>query len=885
MTQETANGWWNTVANYGRDLNSSPTMPTLPRMAEICQELLPVLHVHLNFMTDEVSFWKRAREVVMMISHANPFPDPYENFPLFVLFLYTFRELLKPSTIPLCLIYAEQFCPEPPGNFFFSSFLFAVTDPELAVRCFYFMHTNKHRLWVKFMEQPGVAERCFDLFLSFLAANSVDNEEANLSIKLHMALMMSELLIEKKEMVLRGKIFESLVKSICKLIETVPTSICMPFARCIVWIGNMSVEARVHAPLGVLMEKLMPMFEKRTIYKGYLLQWVVSHFTEFNDVAVLNGLLKPQCLDLRTLDVLMEMARMSTSQGMNMIVCFFARVMIQNTVWARSVGTLLPELLAAEKCEDATRKWFRRYLKYSFMTLKMVFDRKKYQRRMITWLSIVTSGVFMSVDWIASKITVYARRVLAENTALLENFLDLSSDVVESASWNQEFEEFRHHGNMLKYLPFRQQSSSLFKVPTKARTVELPPEVQQLGLDLSFARYVTFKPDQKAMSQVKMVCELEDYRSSILDKFKECEACLQTCFDASQFAHRDRPILIAYNKCIRELDSELLEIQKSIMTRYTDNCAILLEAMDKDKRICVDASALVRSFEKERVGNLPFLRIKDNRNALVDFANRQVSKYTVISVLTNQGIQGHLLEAIQRMDSDVGFSPPSNLEDILADRISTMKDATVIDDASLLIKEQACEMMVRTIDDFTTRVANEFEVGENVMIHRILFTSIIRLVFDNDYTKGGSMLTKYESENKEIYQKCTTAPTDMTSMGFTEGLVTRMKVRKAGFRGQRAPNLVDLSFQRNPLDIAYKIYRAVQRFQKLFNDGQPLCESDLVRMIFVCLTAAPPYNLASMHAFIMTWHKALITDPRLSAVVDAFHKAYEMICDEKIVCK
>ena len=884
MTQETANCWWNKVANYGRDLNSSPTMPTLPRMAEICQELLPVLHVHLNFMTDEVSFWKRAREVVMMISHANPFPDPYENFPLFVLFLYTFRELLKPSTIPLCLIYAEQFCPEPPGNFFFSSFLFAVTDPELAVRCFYFMHTNKHRLWVKFMEQPGVAERCFDLFLSFLAANSVDNEEANLNIKLHMALMMSEMLIEKREMVLSGKICESLVKSICKLIETVPTSICIPFARCIVWIGDMSVEARVHAPLRVIMEKVIPMLEKRTIYKGYLLQWVVSHFTEFSDVAVLSGLLKPQYLDLRMLDVIMEMARMSTSKGVNMIVCFFARVMIQHIVWARSVGTLLPELLAAENCEDTTRKWFRRYLKYSFMTLKMVFDVKKYKRRIMTWLSIVTSGVFMSVDWIASKITIYARRVLQDNTALLENFLDLSGDVVESASWNEEFDEFRHHGHMLKYLPFRQQSSSLFKVPTKARSVELAPEVQQLGLDLSFARYVSFKPEQKVISQVKMVCELEEYRSSILDKFKECEICLQTSFDASKFPHRDRPVLLAYNKCIRDLESELIEIQKLIMTKYINNCEILLEAMHKDKRICVDSSALVGSFEKERVGNLTCLRIKENRNAMVDYANRQLSKYTVTSVLTNQGIQGHLLEAIQRMDCDVGFSPPSNLEDILADRISTMQDATVIDDASLLIKEQACEMMARTIDDFTTRVAHEFDVAENANIHRILFISIIRLVFDNDYTKGASMLTKYESENKELSQKCALAPKDMTSMGFTGELVTRMKARKS-YRGQRAPNLVDLSFQRNPLDIAYKIYRAVQRFQKLFNDDQPLCESDLVRMIFVCLTAAPPYNLASIHAFVMTWRKALITDPRLAAIVDAFHRAYQMICDENFVCK
>lgn len=891
MTQEDANCWWNRVANYGSDIQSPPTIPALARMPGICQELAPVLHVHLNFFEEEKVFWRHARELVMKISHANPFPDPCENFPLFVLYLYTFRELLKPATINNCLFYAEHFCPDPPGEFFFGPFLFAVGDPELVIRAFFFMNQQKYPLWVKFLAQTGVIERGFDLFLSFLSSGSLDSNEAAVDLKLQLSVMMTDLITEHEGLVMERKIFESLVKAIRRLIETAPSSVSMTFVRCLTHLGELAISKKLSDVLECVMENSVCFFEKRTIYKSYFLQWLLCRVEHFKATTLLSSLFRQSALDLFTIDVIMKMIPMAKDKprAVHLSVCFFSRMMIQQTVWARSFGSLLPQLLTMNVCDDLTKKWFRDYLKLSFMCLKMSFSLKRYRRRFLTWVSVIASDEFMGIDWVCEKVHLHARRVLDEKTQFLCSFLNLSSDVRESVSWEKCFEQMKVHRGLLKSLPFRTQSNSLFRVGTKSKheKVRLSPDIEKLGLVPWLAVHVFINPQQTPLDQLKLGFELEDQRKSLIEKLHEAEASVsRSPIKHAQFWPPQNAELNACNAEVKAIDAKAVEFQREVLSEYSRSCDILIESMKNDKTISVDCPAVVRACEKQRVGSARYLFLKERRTALLAHASSLAKDYANSCCFTKMNFCRNLLEAVSRFNVELDYSPPSLLDDLLLKYIASTQDAGVVDGVCLLIKNKSCETVARTLQDLASRLANAFDPPANPTIKKILFTSITRIVFDKDYTTGASILCQYETENEALRRKYVAfRGTKLTTLGLTDELLAKIMAKPTAFKGARMPEFVGLSFEVNPIDMAYKIYQAVKSYQRIFNDDEPFCEADVVGMLFGGLTVSAPFNLAAVNAFLMLWKDTMIVNPILESAVNAFHKACERMCDDEIVSK
>lgn len=891
MTQEDANCWWNRVANYGGDIQALPTIPTLARMPGICQELAPVLHVHLNFFEEEELFWRHARELVMKISHANPFPDPCENFPLFVLYLYTFRELLKPATINNCLFYAEHLCPDPPGEFFFGPFLFAVADPELVIRSFFFMNQQKYPLWVKFLAQPGAIERCFDLFLSFLSSGSFDSNEVSIDLKLQLSVMMTDLIAEHRELVMERKIFESLVKAIRRLIETAPLSISITFVRCLTRLGDFAISRKTSDLLECAIENLACFFEKRAIYKTYLLQWLLCHMECFKATTLLSSLFRPSTIDLFTINVIMKMIPTAKDKprAVHLSVCFFSRMMLQQTVWTRTFGSLLPQLLTMDGCDEVTKKWFRDYLKLSLMCLKMSFSLKKYRRRFLTWVSVIASDEFMNIDWIREKVHLHARRVLDEETQFLCSFLDLSSDVRESVSWQKCFEQMKVHRGLLKSLPFRTQSNSLFRVVSKPKQdkSDLSPAIAKLGLAPWFATHVFINPRQAPIAQLKLSFELEDQRQSLLEKFREVEASVsRSPLKQGHFWSPQNAELNACNAILKSIDATAIELQREVVSEFSRSCDVLIEAMKNDKTISVDCAAIVRASEKHRVGNARYLELKEHRNALFAYTSRLIKEYANSCCFTKMNLGRNILDALSRFETELDYSPPSLLDDLLWKDIASTRYAGVVNGLSLLIKNKSCQTVVRTLQDLASSIANDFGASGNPTIKKILFTSITRIVFDNDYTTGSSVLCQYEAQNEALRRKYgVSRGTKLATLGLTDELLAKIAAKSTALKGARMPEFVGLSFEVNPIDMAYKIYQAVKSYQHIFNDDEPFCETDVVGMLFGGLTVSAPFNLAAVDECLMLWKGTMIVNPILESAVNAFHKACERMCDDEIVSK
>ena len=233
MTLFSAESWWSAVAGGREAKGGMLSVPTPWHMCNICRELAPVLFTHLDFSAEEDEFWTQATTTLAKITKITPVPDPRTNFQLFVLYLYTFRELLKPASVKDSLVYVNEFCPDPPGNFFVKEFLCAVCDPGVAIKTYFEMERSRLPLWMKWKQTDGMIERFFDLFVT-----SIMPDEDHLASVCLLVELLTEMIRENTELVIWEKLAVSLYKAIVGVMEIVNDERSVQLARCLLEVGE-----------------------------------------------------------------------------------------------------------------------------------------------------------------------------------------------------------------------------------------------------------------------------------------------------------------------------------------------------------------------------------------------------------------------------------------------------------------------------------------------------------------------------------------------------------------------------------------------------------------------------------------------------------------------
>jgi hypothetical protein len=142
-----------------RPLDSAFSIPSHHEMMIICEQLAPVLRLNGNFELDPPSFWGQVKNV-MIATMSSVLPDPVTDFLQFVLFLLTFRSLLKPETVKDCLFYMDRFFLGPLEPFFLTQLPCIVWVPELLIRLFDHLHRAWDPQWVTFISQGKTSSDC-----------------------------------------------------------------------------------------------------------------------------------------------------------------------------------------------------------------------------------------------------------------------------------------------------------------------------------------------------------------------------------------------------------------------------------------------------------------------------------------------------------------------------------------------------------------------------------------------------------------------------------------------------------------------------------------------------------------------------------------------------
>lgn len=566
MTQEIANSWWNQVANYGINLDLDPILPSPSRMCEICQELSPIFQTHLSLLLPEKEFWMEARNIGKTITHIDPFPDPVLNFPLFILYIYTFRDIFKPSTVDNCILYASSLCPSPPGDFFINKFIFALSDPVLVVLSFHKMQESKNHLWISFLQQPGMAERIFDLYLPhFLIPLESADDFSELSIKIYLADFLSQLLISNPNISFFSKFAILLYKSILLIVESVQSgnliSDSYAFLPIILSLSEFSITSGSTEFRRSVSEKIIGLPNKKNPFVTNILEWAFLHtdidYLKPREIA-LSLITKTKTSLFWTIAYLGKLLSKYPNETSSIIIPFFSKILFFDTTYMKLVMEFISNYFNLESADKRVREWFVVYIRYVFVSIKIFCLKKKYINRIVSFLSVLSESSLMNIDFIKNIVLQSAQLCLSRETNFLTYFFDLKSEKIEKenqtikdencpkyvinsiVAFNQEVKILSAYKT--KKIPFRKSGNSLLPIINGAITEAnffIDPNVADLGINSKFSPFIyideTMEPSTQNLIKYSLE-EIIEHQNALIKDCYEAKTITSTFFDASKIS-------------------------------------------------------------------------------------------------------------------------------------------------------------------------------------------------------------------------------------------------------------------------------------------------------------------------------------------------------------
>jgi hypothetical protein len=885
MDHDPAKAWWNAAASL--DEGEMPlVLPSPLRMCQICEILAPVLYVHLEFALEPPNFWDQVRALLTSISRT-ACPDPVVNFPDFVTFCHAFRDLLKPETVAHCLFYVDQFCVNSYSSFFLSKFLFAIADPELAVKALHFMHFARFPKWVDFIQERGNVERLYDLLVPQLSVPKGENKSHHVVLQLHLCHLLIDLVLSHRSLTLHAKTATSLFKAVLGLIDTVPERDSIAFMRFALQFADMLITS---GPIYLAIfenshTRLTKLTARATVYRNYFYFWLSDRIGTISGPTCLSMVTRQSSMSISTFRLIDAVAKTGVLLHVHLVVVYLSRCLIQKMTWARISAGILRDIFASGRFDDVCRSWFLSYLRVSFMFVRLASESNRFHLRIVMWASLVAEA-FEEIDWVRAAATHEARLGLCETTDFLRDIFGID-EAAEEPDWTSDYEIFKTYRPNLKSLPFKQLTPILVSfpksnLPYNQNYDRVENAIVELNLDPFFSRYLTLSDDQEPFKQQMQIMQLEGYRDDEVERVRQFEQILQMTryLNPSQYRSAHRPKVIGFNAIIKETELDILDWQQRHLQKFLNNSQAVIRVARDNPKLSIEIRSLIKQYDKEKFTRPNYLRLRNRRHQARGAATAFATALGKVPAINHSTVVSELGNATFTFISSIFYSPKSHFDEVVFQKISNGNYVSMLRATVLIVATQMTEPAIKTMTEFVEGFFEELSLASTGQRLAIMFTAFVRIVFDEAYTTGPSILNAFPEENLAFLTRCESdQKASLASLGLSPGLMTHVNERKPiwiVFRHKRIPNLMDLQFGTNPIDMVYQVQLVIQHFTQRFALGTTLAYDDMVAVVYGAVVSAPPANPVSIAKFLVIWEH-LITGESLNVARRVFLDAVRKI--------
>lgn len=871
--------WWNGVVNFEEDSDQPPAPVSPSEMAVVWQEVSPVFHTHVIETGTEEEYWEEVRKCLVKLTDDDAIPDPSQDFPKFVEKLYFYRDLIKISSVDSAINYAKHFCPESSNTFFVSEFLYAVSDPSLSVQAIHEMNTNHIEPWASYISRYGAIERFFDLFITFLqpANRKVENEYE--SFRLILAEIMTSLICDNcpKEMTKKETIVSSLYSRLLNLVIYSKTEASVSFARFAIAINLATLH---ELSLEVAIMRIVALINASPAMKmshPMVLEFALSQGGKYIPFTLLAQQVAKHVSTIYDLNILAKLG--GTSHDARFVVVrTLSMIMVQSKVLMSASAKLLTKILKefSDENEDI-KEWVQKFITLLFVYFNLCAKKEKYLRRVHMICSCLSNDIFLSIDFLKKTILQNANACyLLGNCQFLLDYFVCGEEYPFAKFFKREATKAEQSRTKLKTFPFKSNAQLVETTKSKKITTSKSEinqfqrdAINELGLPIEVAKYLYKSNDASTIDQQNCIFTLEDFVDQSKEKIDKIKSKKRRPkiqkMNMLIFTSDAVMTIFGLREYILQNENAITEFQIQALSGYIDIAREIISVLKSQAGLMADTKLLNRDLNRGSADDSQYKHLKDKRIALKKIALSVTKKF--VAPRYADELASNLTTRIMKFDSQLQYSPPSQIDVLLIEFLKRSMFSSMIDATASVLEDGTIDAAVSTIWELNSAIIDSLSMpfNQNAIV---LYNALVRTMFDYAYVLNPRpTLNRYKAASSNFIAKSikfSAQPISMLNISMQAINAKRQQQPISTLFRAKSITLEPLEFMTNPLDIIYYIHQMINSLSSQ-SLTRTLTPPEIQTMLLGLVVSTPPSNIVAVAKFIEKWGNLISSSPMQKA--------------------
>ena len=855
MTQINAYKWWNSLIYYNGDLGDEPNIPSPSEMVSVCNEISPILYVYIHDKTDDPDFWVIATDVLKKISRIEPFPDPRSNFPLFLLYFYTFRKYLKPEKVDTCILYVLTFCPEVPDNFFFDTFIYAVSNPVLVIEAFHKLDEIKNPQWIKFISKPGNTERFIDLFLPSLSPQT-ESDSSKLTVKIYLSNLLVNIFINHLDISLFKVVSMSLIKTLTELIKSLPDSDAIPFFRDVIALDE-KISQQTNECLRFIFEKYHRITSKSFIMEQLFVRWCVHNIERITPHVLAKYFITLKTTNCNVLSILEEIALNYSKETSFIIIQYLTYVFFLKQVWMRSVSKIISTIISSLQNDELLtpiKEYITTFIHYSFIAITLFNRQKRYQNRILLYLTCLSSDSFMSFDWIKNEILSNASIAAGHGLVIAKYFFDIEPS--KDPAWTQSLRKYKKiDKTSSKFLPFIRNKQYLIMFREDLyfdfEICQSDPNIAQFGVASNLSRYLIYDKNLPQNEKSQVIFELEDFIDNENNRIRDCAKNLAppTNENIKKFLRTDRHEIKLFIALYKAISYQIYNYQIEQIKATTLIAKNLIEILKQFQDLTTTLRLIGSYFDRERLTDPLYLGYKKQR--LITRKSILEKIKTAKANISIDYISNSYNNSIDLFNPQLLYIPFNDFDCFLNDFLEICPNKNIISKLVNYLNSDDLKSFSSTFDHLAKKILKKINAPTDQR-RLIVHITLLRIVFGKFYSPQ-SLLNDFNKENDEFIAKANIiSQKSVKSLELYENIFSKtLNTKKiiSLLQNIQIPPINQIEYEFCPIDILYIISSSVLQIIKTTS----ISNNNKFGLIYYLIVLQHPTNSYAIMKFIQKY--------------------------------
>lgn len=853
---EEAFRWWNGIVNDEED-NPNPPGILPPDDASLLVPLIsPILHNHTNYTMEDANCWDLIHKSLCKLANNPNIENPNDDFPEFVVQLYSYKKLLKINDIETAMIYIDKFCPNTPNDFFIRDLALSIDNPELCVLVLLKLINDKDERFFQCLNTQGFTDRIFDLYIPFLLLFNLQDEHFKFRLDVS-TLLVNVLEINSGQ--LKDHMFTSIYQKLLTLITYAPMDIAYSLFRNVMKINDLSLNNLNREQQQNRLKNLIGIADSKCPIRFAIIHYVAKFNNIFDLYDIIKYISKKLPVSTTDIEIPIQLVKeLNNESPMThlMVVRNLCRTLMQSNVFMRAAASLLIEFLSNYESDEII-DWMRAFVRRIFIFFKICVLKNKYLNRVLNLCSVLSSSIFQSIPWLWKSLQLDASEAYRDHLSFIADYFPITSETDEI--FQKEISIFSATKISLKVFPFKADTCTLTenhqtRQYSNYKAMNTDSHLDELGIPLNIARYLYYDSEITTSEQKTCQFQLEDLIEEQRGKMIECEkAHLSTKYPKmNKFQSAGKMIMVGASIAYKESENAVWEFQKRSINEFIRTLNEIHKLLGMHQNIMANIKLLIFDNNAVVTDSVKYKSLKDRRHACKKNLLNLATKYR--SPNYEQMILDELTNSLFKYDLSISYSPPSQIDSYINEYLlRSEKFSPMVEAAAAIVTMGSVDAAKTTIEELAMAISesiNRATDGSNLVISQ----AILRSIFDICYSSS-SIINGYKSANTEFIRKCDefAAKTVMEASipDCIVGSLRRRATVSTMFRNKKLMSFSNIEYMTNPLDMVRHIHAVITSLDSLNYRCQARHES--VILIQCVISVSPPCNTVSTIKFIEQW--------------------------------